>query len=242
MEINFKTIKEYLEERYHRAKQQQIGHEEMYFYYDLRGRVAAVEENNMITMYYEAPQDIVETPYGRLSVSVIDNFKIAENDKTSLINALYITPILSNRNYIEIINDCIIQPDKVFEIYKRSNRLGTVGILEQDEENKYHLTNDDFDIEFKNKKFLEPNSIENFRIMVLKEIKTSEDDNELEKINIGEVYDYYYDYLSRTIQSPFDLLHLLRPKEFKTYDMIETPIVTKTEQKTTKKVKQYTLK
>lgn len=245
MEINFKTMQKYLEERYNKVEEKVMFHDKIYYYYDMRGKVAAVEENDMITMYYDVPQELVETEYGKLSVSVIDNFIIVDENKTSLINAMYITPVTSNRNYIKKEKKCIIKPEFVFELHKKRFSLGTVGILEQNQDNKYHLTNDDFDIEFTNKKLLEPNSMENFKIIALKELKTSENNDDIEKINLNEVYDYYFDYFkpSKVYE---DLLFDLRDRKIKTYDLLETVTVRNTKEipnaEKKPKVKTYILK
>lgn len=114
MEINYKTINKYLEEKYLKVEQKGIT-----YYYTMTGKVAAIEENGIITMYYDAPKELVETQYGKLAVSIIDNFKIATQEKTKTINAMYITNVTENRNNIKVVENSIIVPTFNYELYEK---------------------------------------------------------------------------------------------------------------------------
>lgn len=235
MEINYKTINKYLEEKYLKVEQKGIT-----YYYTMTGKVAAIEENGIITMYYDAPKELVETQYGKLAVSIIDNFKIATQEKTKTINAMYITNVTENRNNIKVVENSIIVPTFNYELYEKRYSLGTIGILEKDEKNKYHLKNEEFDIEFKNEKFTEENTMENIKILELKEIETSENNENMDKLDMNNIYNYYYEYFKKPNKTLFELSYQLRARKNKTYDILEQPIITtpqKTKTKQPQKVK-----
>lgn len=230
MEINFKTIQEYLEERYNKIQVEGI-----YYYYDMTGKIVAIEENDVITMYYDAPEELVKTPYGKLAVSVIDNFKVATKEKTTLINALNISHLTRNRNNIKILKNSVILPIYTYELVKNIYNIGAIGTLQQDNDNKYHLTNDDFDIEFKNKEFVEDNSMENFKILSLKEIESSEQNIDLEKINLNKLYEFYFNYFMLSGMAMSQVRYNTRNRRSKSCDLLETAIVTNNKLKSVQK-------
>ena len=240
MEINYNTMKKYIEERFFRYEEKGIA-----YYYDMRGKVAAIDENNIITLYYDAPKEIVETQYGKLAVSIIDNFKVGDTEKTTLINAIYVTHVTENRNNIKVENQSIVVPKFNFELYEKRYSLGTIGTLEQDENNKYHLTNDDFDIEFETKRILEPNAMDDFKILVIKELAVTENKEDPEALNLKEVYNFYHGYFKSSRKTPIELAFQIRPRITKSYDVLEKPVITTKKQEKTGKqqrVKQYILK
>lgn len=123
---------------------------------------------------------------------------------------------------------------------KKRYSLGTIGILEKDEKNKYHLKNEEFDIEFKNEKFTEENTMENIKILELKEIETSENNENMDKLDMNNIYNYYYEYFKKPNKTLFELSYQLRARKNKTYDILEQPIITtpqKTKTKQPQKVK-----
>ena len=232
MNLTYDNMKDYLNKRYEYNEGQTKG-----FYFNELGQIVATINEKTITAFYKQT-DINKTLPDLYAVSIIKNLYVGKDEEKKVIDAMYIQPLYSNTNDVQVYNNFAVEMYENKEINK--GELGAIGIAIKGEANNRHFINEEIDIEIPKREYQEKNLFTLYGVYLLN-LQTK---GVTDKLDYNKVSEYYKKRIQELDNPNIPYLiqkhamEYLEERTHQSYDGLINPIINETEANMSEMIKE----